>query len=130
MCYSDADSDFKFTLGYSKWFRNRLDDPSRYLLTERALVARARDSMASRLHHRAIPRFDDHNELIAAHASHRVAIAQCSAKARRHFYEDCVTRGVTRRVIDILEAVEITVENRDLSILSRAASQGRFESVQ
>ena len=84
--------------------RHRLDD----LLRDVREIGKAREL---RQHH---------DELVAADAADRVAGAQLLGEALRHFLQHRVARGVPRRIVDRLEAVEVDEHHRGLLAVALA----------
>ena len=57
---------------------------------------------------------DQHDELVAAQARDRVALAQVMPQAPRDVLQQPVARLVAEAVVDVLEAVEVDEEQREL----------------
>ena len=57
---------------------------------------------------------DQHDELVAAEPRHRVALAQVMAQAPRDVLQQAVAGLVAEAVVDVLEAVEVDEEEREL----------------
>src|SRR6266849_932576 len=59
------------------------------------------------------------SEFVATQTGRRVTLAQIGEKTAPDFLEQQVTGGVTKVIIDLLEAVEVQAEQRGRAILSR-----------
>ena len=57
---------------------------------------------------------DQHDELVAAEPRHGVALAQVMAQPPRDVLQQAVARLVAEAVVDVLEAVEVDEEEREL----------------
>ncbi len=53
---------------------------------------------------------DEHGEFVTAHAHENVGIAKATRQARTQLSEDVVACGVTERIIDLLEVIEVHVQ--------------------
>ena len=70
-----------------------------------------------------------HGELIAAHARHRVAIAQALANAPPGFNQQLVTLGMAQGIVDFLEVIQINEEHGHALLVSRACSHFGLQPV-
>ena len=68
-----------------------------------------------------ICRLADHDELVAADARHEICIADIRLEDFRGVDEHRVAGCMPERVIDLLEAVEIDVQQRDLAAVAARA---------
>src|ERR1700674_3605039 len=59
------------------------------------------------------------SELVATQTGRRITLAQIGEQAARDLLEQQVTGGVTKVIIDLLEAVKVQAEQRARTILSR-----------
>src|SRR6202048_2238631 len=59
------------------------------------------------------------SEFVATQTGRRVTLAQIGEKAAPDFLEQQVSGGVTKAIIDLLEAVQVQAEQRARAILSR-----------
>jgi hypothetical protein len=71
--------------------------------------------------------FEQHRELVAAHAGHRVLVAHRLAESRRHRHQQVVARLVTEAVVDDLEAVEVDEEDADRALATAGPGQGHLK---
>ena len=65
---------------------------------------------------------DEDDELVAAHSSNRVHVAQGRGQPLRDRLQQPVAGAVAKRVVDVLEAVEVEVERcaqRSVAVVSR-----------
>ena len=68
-------------------------------------------------------------KLIAAHAGHRVLLAHALLQPFRHHLQQLVAKGVTQRVIDVLESVQIEKQHRQLFTLPPCAGQSTLQPI-
>src|SRR5690606_15570698 len=69
------------------------------------------DPLAQYFHLLRLPQLrHDHDELVAAYASNRVALAREPLEPFRQFLDHQVARGMAERVVDLLETVEVEEE--------------------
>lgn len=68
--------------------------------------------------------FTDGNELVAGHPRQRVAHPQHRRRPARHLGENDVTRGVTQRVVDLLEAIYVDQQHGQRRLVSRSGFRG------
>ncbi len=54
-----------------------------------------------------------HGELVAAEASHHVAVAEHARHTGSHGLQDFVTRSMAEQIVDLLEAIEIETQHRE-----------------
>ena len=73
---------------------------------------------------RADDRLDEHRELVAAEAGHRVAGADRVAQPVGDLDQQLVAGGVAEAVVDLLEAVE--VQEQDRHVVGAAAAVQRL----
>ena len=66
---------------------------------------------------------DEHDELVAAEAADRVAVAQHAADPPGHRAQQLVAHGVAERVVDPLEAVEVDEHRRRLGAVAPGAGE-------
>src|SRR5436190_2908006 len=72
---------------------------------------------------------EQHDEFVAAEARHGVARAHARAQSGGEVPEQSVTRGVAERVVHVLEAVEVEIEERDLRAIPPRARRGHAQPV-
>ncbi|MNP33505.1 hypothetical protein D3C76_1267470 [compost metagenome] len=62
-------------------------------------------------------RQQDH-EFVAAQSGHRIAGAQTRLESQRHFLEQLIAGIVPKRIVDLLEAVEVKEQHRQLPMIT------------
>ena len=56
---------------------------------------------------------EQHEELVSALTAHRIGAAHAGLQSLRHRFKQLIADGVTQRIVDVLEAIEIDVQHRD-----------------
>jgi hypothetical protein len=110
---ADAGRDEQLAVGDGEGDLERVDD----LLGD---LGRVLDLLDARDHQR---------ELVAAETGHRVALAHAAAHPLRHQAQESVPHRVSEGVVDVLEAIEVEEEDRQLLIVASGLCQRHDESV-
>jgi hypothetical protein len=70
---------------------------------------------------------EQHGELVAAQTGHHVAVAQAATQQVGHAHDELIARGVTQRVVDELEVVEIQGQESGRRAVAPRAGDLGFE---
>ncbi len=73
--------------------------------------------------------FQQHDEFVAAQARQRIAFAQAGGQLPRHLLEEQVAHMVAEGVVDVLEAVQVDEQHRQLLARARAADHRMLQAV-
>ena len=72
---------------------------------------------------------DQYDELVAAHPSDRVGVAQGAGQSRRDGHQQVVTGLVPEGVVDVLEVVEVDVQRGPDGAVASVASEQLFDAI-
>src|SRR6202041_778238 len=75
------------------------------------------------------PTIDEDYELVATHPSDRVGFAQSTGKPRRHGEKQLVSSSVAKRVVHVLEVVQIDIHRRGGGPASSIAGEKLFDPI-
>ena len=95
-----------------------------------AAMQRVTQSVGDELDVRAILHVrQQHGELVAAQARQSVAMAKHLAQPQRDLTQQLVAVGVPERVVDLLEAVEVDEQDRELVVAARGEGERALDPV-